>query len=279
MARADDADGRAGGVSRGVGGPDWWRLAVGTLTAWPVAAPRRVDRRVAGRAMVAAPLAMAPTLLALGALAAALHAVRAAELLTSVLLLAALVVSCRAVHLDGLADLADGLSASYSRDRALEVMRRGDVGPSGIAAVVLVLLVDAAALASLAGSAGGLALAAVAVLASRHTLTWACVALPAARPGGLGATVAGSVHPAAAAVGGVVLLALALGGPYVAGAPWWSGPAALLAALGAAGVVLHRARGRLGGVTGDVLGACVELSLAAALAAGALTAGPLAVVP
>lgn len=253
--------------------PDWWRLALGTLTAWPVAAPRRVDRDVAGRAMLAAPLAMAPTLAALAALATALRAAGAAPLLIAALLLAALVVSCRAMHLDGLADLADGLSASYSRERALDVMRRGDVGPSGIAAVVLVLLVDAAALTTLTASPVGLTLTALAVLASRHTLTWACVALPAARPGGLGATVARSVHPAAASAGGAGLLAICVGASLVAGGPWWAGPSVLLAALAAAAVVLHRARARLGGVTGDVLGAGVEYSLAAALTAAALVVG------
>lgn len=253
--------------------PDWWRLALGTLTAWPVAAPRRVDRDVAGRAMLAAPLAIAPTLAALAALAAALRAVGAAPLLIAVLLLAGLVVSCRAMHLDGVADLADGLSASYSRERALEVMRRGDVGPSGVAAVVLVLLVDAAALAALTTSPVGLTLAALAVLASRYVLTWACVSLPAARSGGLGATVARSVHPAAAAGSGAALLALCLAASLAAGAPWWSGPAVLLAALGAAAAVFHRARARLGGMTGDVLGAGVEYSLAAALTAAALVVG------
>lgn len=253
--------------------PDWWRLALGTLTAWPVAAPRQVGRAVAGRAMVAAPLAIVPSLLALAVAAAALRGAGAPPPLAGTLLLAGLVLSCRAMHLDGLADLADGLSASYEAERSLEVMRRGDVGPSGIAAVVLVLLIDAAALGGLAGSAAGLTLAAVAALASRHALAWACVALPAARPGGLGATVARSVPwPAAAACAGI-LLAVSYALSLAAGAPAGAGAAVVLAALAAAALVLRRARARLGGVTGDVLGACVECSLAAGLVAAALVVG------
>ena len=110
--------------------------------------------------------------------------------------LAVLVLATRAMHLDGLADTADGLSAGYDRERALEVMRRGDIGPSGVAAVTLVLLVDVAALASLLPSLRGGVLAAVALLSSRQLLAWACArGVPSARADGLGATVAGTVTP------------------------------------------------------------------------------------
>jgi len=50
-----------------------------------------------------------------------------------------------------------------------------------------------------------------------------------------------------------------------AGTPWWRGPLGVLAALAVAALVLHRAATRLGGITGDVLGACVEVGTAAAL--------------
>jgi adenosylcobinamide-GDP ribazoletransferase len=62
----------------------------------------------------------------------------------------------------------------------------------------------------------------------------------------------------AAAVGAALVLVLA-------GLPWWRGPVVVLAAFAAAAVLLRRCVTRLGGVTGDVLGACVEVALTAAL--------------
>ena len=176
---------------------DGLRLAVGTLTAIPVAPPRRVDRRVAGRAMTLAPLVVLPFALARArpARGSRHSSVRRRRCWPS-LALAVLVLGTRAMHLDGLADTADGLSASYDRERALEVMRRGDIGPSGVAAVTLVLLLDAAALASLLPSLRGSVLAVVALVSSRQLLAWACARpVPPARADGLGATVAGSVTP------------------------------------------------------------------------------------
>ena len=176
---------------------DGLRLAVGTLTAIPVAPPRRVDRRVAGRAMTLAPLVVLPFALAVLALHRLGAPAGAPAPVLAVLALVVLVLGTRAMHLDGLADTADGLSASYDRERALEVMRRGDIGPSGVAAVTLVLLLDAAALASLLPSLRGSVLAVVALVSSRQLLAWACARpVPPARAEGLGATVAGSVTPA-----------------------------------------------------------------------------------
>ena len=73
-----------------------------------------------------------------------------------------LAAGSRGLHLDGLADTADGLAASYDRAHSLEVMRRGNTGPIGAATLVLVLLLQVAATASLLGrpwgplAAGGL---------------------------------------------------------------------------------------------------------------------------
>ncbi len=246
-------------------------LAFGTLTAWPVPPPRRVDRRVAGAAMLLAPLTQLP-FLALSTLGvwvwSALHGPPA---VAAVLLVAALALSSRALHLDGLADTADGLTASYDRERSLQIMRTGDVGPAGAATLVLVLLLQVTALAGLLTAGSGAALlAVVAVLASRQALALACVAgIPAADSGGLGATVAGSVGRAgAAASAGGMLLVAAL--PALAGIPWWAGPLTVVGAWLGAGVVVQRARRRLGGITGDILGAAVEVSLAAALTMAAL---------
>ena len=141
-----------------------------------------------------------------------------------------LVLGTRAMHLDGLADTADGLSAGYDRERALEVMRRSDIGPSGVAAVTLALLLDVAALTTLLATWRGAALAGVAVLRAAQLLAWACArGVPSARPDGLGATVAGTVGRSTLIAGTVAMAAFsaaaALPGRSAPGGPdRWSSP-------------------------------------------------------
>lgn len=180
-------------------------------------------------------------------------------------------LATRAMHLDGLADTADGLSASYDRNKAMDVMRRGNIGPSGVAAVALVLLVDAAALASLLTTGRGVALLCLSLVTSRHLLAWACsVGVPSARSEGLGATVAGTVHRGVVVLCFAALLGIsALVGRW-SGSPWWAGPVVLVSAAVGGVAVIHRTTRRFGGITGDVLGAVIEVSFAAALTASAL---------
>jgi adenosylcobinamide-GDP ribazoletransferase len=263
--------------------PDSWRLALGTLTAIPVPAPRRVDRRVARDAMLLAPLVG----LVLGALAATVltvirvvapdvRSIEAVDTLGAVLALATLALLTRGLHLDGLADTADGLGVKTDTSAArLEVMRAPDVGAFGVATLVLVLLVQLAALTvcSLAGY-GAVSLI-TAVITGRLAATWACTTpLPSARPDGLGSAMARSVPLPAAAV--VTLLSLgavaALGVLDDDGALRISLAlgASLLVGLGVAALALWRTSRRLGGVTGDVMGAVVELATAATLVAAAL---------
>jgi adenosylcobinamide-GDP ribazoletransferase len=175
------------------------------------------------------------------------------------------------MHLDGLADTADGLSASYERAKALEVMHRGNIGPSGVAAVVLVLLVDAAALASLLTTGRGTVLAALSLLASRQLLAWACSSgVPSARRHGLGATVAGTVQPLVVAAGFILLLGVSAVATGWSGPSWWTGPVTTCSAALGGVAVIRRATGRFGGITGDVLGAVIEVSFAVALTVSAV---------
>ena len=122
------------------------RMAVGTLTAIPVPPPGPPDRRTARAAMVLGPIAVAPVGLLAGLVGWA-ASLMLPPLVAGVLVLGCFALGSRALHLDGLADTADGLTASYDRERALEVMRRGNSGPAGAATLVLVLLLQAAALA------------------------------------------------------------------------------------------------------------------------------------
>ena len=61
--------------------------------------------------------------------------------------MAALALLTRGLHLDGLADLADGLGSGQPAATALDIMRRSDIGPFGTVTLVLVLLTQVAALA------------------------------------------------------------------------------------------------------------------------------------
>ena len=241
---------------------DGLRLAAGTLTALRVPPPRRVDRATARVAMLLAPVAVLP----LGALAALIGSVPAwsglAPPVAAGLAIGVVALSTRALHLDGLADTADGLGSGYDRDRSLDIMRRGNTGPMGVAAVTLVLLIQVLAAAALLTRPWGFVTLGVLVCLSRTALLIACAAqVPAARPSGLGATVAGVVPRSAAVVG----LVLAAGGAAAAtiptGAPWWLGVLAVLAGAAVTAGLVARCVRRFGGITGDVLGAAIELAL------------------
>jgi adenosylcobinamide-GDP ribazoletransferase len=150
------------------------------------------------------------------------------------------------LHVDGLADTADGLLPHLDRDRRLEVMAAPDVGAFGVATVGVVLLLRWAALATMAPSPlllGGL------WCASRTAMAVTARTVPYARPGGLASAFLGGRALTTALVGGVLAFGLAFAGP---GVPGVVAVAAVVA--GAVGVVAL-ARRRLGGFTGDVLGA------------------------
>ncbi|MBB4689347.1 adenosylcobinamide-GDP ribazoletransferase [Amycolatopsis jiangsuensis] len=237
------------------------------MTAIPVPAPRRVDRGVAGVAMAFGLVAAVPLAAAAGLVVAAGGAIGLPAPAVAGLALGAVALGSRGLHLDGLADTADGLGASYDRAKALEVMRRGDSGPTGIATLVLVLLVQFGALTGAISDGHGVTAAVLAVLCGRCVLSLCCARhLPSARPEGLGATVGGSVPITVAALVFVLAAALATLAP---GLPWWRGPLVVAVGYAAAALLLARCVRRLGGITGDVLGGCVEVAVAGALLAAA----------
>jgi adenosylcobinamide-GDP ribazoletransferase len=250
---------------------DGLRLAVGTLTVLPVPPPRGLGPRVTAAAMAFAPLVVLPIAAAAAGVVWAGEAGEAPPLLTATLAVAVLALGSGGLHLDGLADTADGLAVQGDRARRLEVMRRGDVGPAGAVTLLLVLLVQVSALSGLltdrdAGAAA--ATVCLAVVASRATLALACArGVHPARPDGLGSTVAGTVPPALAVL---VLAAVALAAGLV---DQWRGVAGVAVAVVAAVAVLVVARRRIGGVTGDVLGACVEVALAGYLVSQVVVLG------
>ena len=249
---------------------------------WDGAAP------VLPQATVAAAMAWAPAVgLLLGVIASAVllvadHPLGTGPLTAAGLAVGSLALLTRGLHLDGLADLADGLASGKPAPDALDIMRRSDIGPLGTVTLILTLLIQVAALsqAESTGHGRGPAALIAAVVTGRLALTWACRrGVPAARPDGLGALVAESVRPAipaaatvatlAAATAAVVISAAVVGEPL-----GWTLPVAILAGLGAAFVVQRHAVRRLGGITGDVLGALAEIATTVTLVVAAM--GPAA---
>ena len=271
-----------------------WRVALSLFTVVPAGVGGDLDDAAAVRAVYWLPVLGAGLGLAGSA---ALVFVAAGQLsverqfLGAALAVALLAVATGGLHLDGLADTADGLGSRRPADQALEIMRRSDAGPLGVATLVLVLLVQVSALASLphgwtgtgwtgtgwtgtgwtgtgwAGTgwtgAAGLVLAAV----TSRVAVVAATGSPSARPSGFGALVAGRTSIAGRVASVVALLAavvaagLALGGVGAAA----RGTGAALAGLAVAALLRWAARRRLGGMTGDVFGAIVELSTATVL--------------
>jgi adenosylcobinamide-GDP ribazoletransferase len=245
------------------------RLALSLFTVLPVPAGR-VDRRAAGVAMLWAPAVGVLLGVVEAGVAAGLRYAGAPATLVAVAVLAAGALATRALHLDGLADTLDAFGSYAGRERALEIMKRSDIGPFGVTGIVLVLAGQGAAVATLAHRTPLALLAGLAVAAGtgRLAVTVTCRhGVPAARPDGLGALVAGTV-PGAAALPAAVLLATA--GLLAAPGRPWLGPVAVVAGLAVAEPLARHARRRFGGITGDTLGAAVELASTAALAVLAL---------
>ncbi|WP_229662922.1 adenosylcobinamide-GDP ribazoletransferase [Nocardioides phosphati] len=280
--------GGAGGAS---GGPttrplrpalfDPLRLLFGTLTVFPVNPPRLVNRIVAGRAMTLAPLAGFALALVVGVpLQLAWRWGHGSAALLAALVVGALAVLTRAMHLDGLADVADGLGSGRRGEPALQIMKQSDIGPFGVASLVVVLLLQVVALSDLVASGRGFAAVVVALVASRTMLPVLCgPRFSPARADGLGVTMAGSVSTRQLALGLVLAIGLVVAGTGLLGLPGWMEPAhveaLVLAALGGTAVghlLAHRAVARFGGTTGDVYGAVVETTFTATLVLAALFA-------
>jgi adenosylcobinamide-GDP ribazoletransferase len=210
---------------------DALRFAFGTLSVLPVRVSRW-DRSAARGGMTAAPLV--GVVIGLGAALAGgvLLRLGASPLTAAVAAVAAPAALTRGLHLDGLADTADGLGSGKPAEDALRVMKQSDIGPFGVVVLVLVLLAQVAALADSYG--GG----------------W--------RDGG-GAAVASAVPRATAACVAALCVVLAA----AATASWRGGLAAAVGLL-CAELLLRRCVRRFAGVTGDVFGALCEVAATSA---------------
>ncbi len=161
------------------------------------------------------------------------------------------------LHLDGLADAADGLLGHLGTERRLAVMAQSDVGAFGIGAVVAALLVRWSALAALGPSP--LLLAAL-WCASRTAMAATASELSYARPGGgLATAFRGEGRPGrrhgVLVRRGVLAASLCAAVAVGAASALPAGLVGVLAGLAAFGAVVALAHRRIGGFTGDVLGA------------------------
>jgi adenosylcobinamide-GDP ribazoletransferase len=204
---------------------------------------------------------------------AVLFAGWASPLVGAVLAVTVLALLTRGLHLDGLADTADGLGPLRDRERALQVMHQGDVGPFGVVTVVLTLLLQVACVAVLLSSdAGWLPLGSAVLVARLAMVRCGLPGVAVAAGSSLGRAVVGTVSWTWWAATVLLGLAGTAGGALLLAGP--RGALGLLAA-GAAGLlaaelVHRRATARLGGTTGDVMGAMGELAATAHLLAAAV---------
>jgi adenosylcobinamide-GDP ribazoletransferase len=167
---------------------------------------------------------------------------------------AAALVLTGGLHLDGLADTFDGYGGD-TRERALEIMRDHAIGVYGAAAIAVDLLWRTAVVAALVERPGGLWMMIAAGAVSRAAAGVLGSVMPYARPtGGTGGLLDEHRNPAWAVCTAFIGLALAVGTSGVRGL------IAGVAAAAAAGVWAWRCRRRLGGMTGDTLGAAVEIT-------------------
>lgn len=237
-------------------------LALQFLTCLPVslkAAPGPADW---GRSALAYPLIG----LLIGLLLAGLQQLvgHADPLLQAALLTATWALITGGLHLDGLADSADAWVGGHGdRERTLAIMKDPRSGPAAVSTLVLVLLLKFTALAALVKAGAWPALLLAPVL-GRSALVALLLSTPYVRPGGMGSAI--SAHlPRAAAV--LVLLLVAAGALVAGKAGALALAVAAVAWLGLRWMMMRR----LGGMTGDTLGAAVELTEVAVLVALALS--------
>ena len=249
-----------------------WRNALSLFTVFPAGTGGSLEPADAARAV----LWMPAVGLLLGALGGGVIVGVGGDsgprrLLGAALAVALVALLTGGLHLDGLADTADGLGSRRPAAVALDIMRKSDIGPMGVAALVLTLLIQVTALASVPSVwAAGLAFA-LAQVTARVAVVLA-TGSPAARPGGFGALVAGQTTARGRVLSVALLACAVVAAGLSAGGAVLAIRGLIAAAIGllAGSIMRIVAVRRLGGTTGDVFGAILELTATTILLAWAL---------
>lgn len=195
---------------------------------------------------------------------AGLLALGLAPAIAALAALASMALVTGGLHLDGLADFADGMGGGRDRAHRLEILRDSRIGSYGVLALIFGLGFSGIGLASVAGGLP-MAMFLLAAVASRLAMLVVLDRLPPARVDGLGYQASGAA-PMAWLPGLLATVALCV----------WIGPGALpvLAAIAAAaGIVARIALRKIGGQTGDVLGAAQATAETAAFLAASVWLG------
>src|SRR6266508_6071312 len=173
-------------------------------------------------------------------------------LVAGILTLLAWVALTGGLHLDGLADCCDGLLASTSVERRLEIMKDPRVGAFGMIGLILVLFLKAAALTSFASLTP---VSNLGILLAASLARWCILPaglMPPARPSGMGADFILGLRRSFILLGAIIPLVLVIVlGPH--------GVLSAVTGVGTAALVVWLAKLRIGGVTGDVFGMIVEI--------------------
>jgi len=218
--------------------------AIGLLTRIPVPVDGEVATRRGAYAAWAYPLAGVVVAIPVVLVALAFQGFGAGVAVGVALL--TLVVMTGAMHEDGLADAADGLWGGWDKARRLEIMKDSRIGVYGVLALVLFVLVRWSALGTLLDN-DAIWVWVGAIVAGRTAMVWVMTLLPNAREGGLSASVGRPRQAHGWAATGLALVVLVATVPGLVAA---SAVAILVACL--AGLI---ARAKIGGQTGDILGA------------------------
>ncbi len=225
------------------------RAAMAFLTVIPVAGAGGAAGERLGRGYFPAVGAL------LGLIAGSTFALAASvtsPLLGAVTATALLAILTGALHLDGVADAADGMFGAGDIARRLEVMRDSRVGSFGLVAVVLLLVGDVAALAAISPPKAIVALV-IAGAMSRWALLLVIATVPYVRQAGLGVAACGPHRSFDLALGTAITAIVCV-------LDWKRAAAAVLVVLLIAAVVGVLSRRRIGGATGDIYGATTELT-------------------
>ncbi|KQT64109.1 MULTISPECIES: adenosylcobinamide-GDP ribazoletransferase [unclassified Aureimonas] len=205
------------------------------------------------------PLAGLVAALPSAVLLVAASAIGLSPLVAAILATALLVAVTGALHEDGLADVADGLGGHHAKARALAIMKDSRIGAYGTLALILALALRIGLLAELTDRSplGAASILLASAAASRGAMAWIWSSLPSADPRGLADRMGqpSSCAGRRAALIGILILAgpaLVLGGPFGGVLPLLLGTLAL-------GQVRKLLQTRLGGQTGDGLGACQQI--------------------